>query len=408
MPKRVPEMAAIQVKRITEPGKYNVGGVAGLVLRVSDTGAKSWILRATIGGRRREIGLGGYPDVSLSQARDKAREMRETILQGRDPISERRERAKDLRDSKTISFGYAAERAYEKKIQEFRSDKHAQNWFTSIEIHALPRIGKVPVDQITITDILAVLEPIWTKKTETASRLRQRLEYILNWATVSGYREGDNPARWKGHLDAVLPKPSKVRKVRHHPALPWRELPEFMARLRARNGLAARALEFIILTAARSGEVRLATRDEFDLKDRLWIVPAERMKAGREHRVPLSGDAVALVENAPEFPGCPYVFPAPRGGPLSDMSISAVCKRMKVDAVPHGFRSTFRDWCAESTNYPREVAEMALAHTISNAVEAAYRRGDLLDKRRRLMDSWAAFCRGGTVWERVTPIWKAL
>lgn len=408
MPRKKPEMSALEVRRIQSPGRYSVGGVDGLMLDVKQTGSKSWVLRATFGNRRRTMGLGSYPDVTLSKAREKARHAREMIEQGIDPIEEKEKRRRELGGSRSVSFKEATRRCFEKKSTEFRSRKHAQNWISSIETYAFPVIGKMSVSDIDLPDILAVLEPIWQEKTETATRLRQRLEYILNWATVSGYREGDNPARWSGHLDAILPKPAKVKKVKHFPALPWKVLPAFMVELRKRQGMAARALEFLILTATRSGEVRLATWDEIDFENRIWTIPANHMKAGKEHRVPLSDDAIALLEALPRFEGSPYVFPAPRGGALSDMSISAVCRRMKIDAVPHGFRSTFRDWCAESTNYPREVAEMALAHSIGNAVEAAYRRGELLEKRRHLMEAWARFCRQEAMSDKVIPIAKVM
>ncbi len=408
MPRKKPELSALEVRRIQSPGRYTVGGVDGLMLDVKQTGSKSWVLRATIGNKRRTMGLGSYPDVTLSRAREKAREAREMIEQGLDPIEEREQKRRTLGKKRNISFKEATRRCFEKKSTEFRSRKHAQNWISSVENYAFPVIGKMSVSDIDLSDILAVLEPIWTEKTETATRLRQRLEYILNWATVSGYREGDNPARWSGHLDAILPKPAKLKKIKHYKALPWRQMGEFMASLREREGMAARALEFLILTATRSGEVRLATWDEIDFENRIWTIPAERMKAGKEHRVPLSDDAIALLEALPRFEGSPYIFPAPRGGPLSDMSISAVCRRMKVEAVPHGFRSSFRDWCAESTNYPRDVAEMALAHTVGNSVEAAYRRGELLDKRRHLMEAWARFCRQEAMSDNVTPIAKVM
>jgi integrase len=261
-----------------------------------------------------------------------------------------------------------------------------------LERYAFPVLGKRPVEDIDLPAVESVLAPIWLERTETAKRLRGRIESVLSWAIASGKREGPNPARWRGNLDAVLAKPSKVSKVQHHRALPWKEIGRFMADLRQRQGMAARALEFAILTAARSGEVRFAVWSEIDLEARCWTIPAERMKAGREHCVPLSAPALALLAALPRMEGSPYVFAAPRGGALSDMSISAVCRRMEVDAVPHGFRSTFRDWTAESTAYARDVAEMALAHTIPNAVEAAYRRGTLFDKRVRLMRDWAAFC----------------
>jgi integrase len=253
-------------------------------------------------------------------------------------------------------------------------------------------IGPLLVRDVELPQIKAVLDPIWTTKTETASRLRGRIESVLNWAAANGYRSGLNPARWRGHLDKLLAKPSKVAKVVHHAAMPLSEVGAFMVKLRAAEGMGARALEFAILTAARSGEVRGATWAEVDTNDAVWIVPAERMKAGREHRVPLSPAAVKLLKVLPRMAGTNLVFPAPRGGVLSDMTLGAVLRRMDVGAVPHGFRSTFRDWCSERTSYPHQIAEMALAHTIGNKVEAAYRRGDLFDKRRKLMSEWATFC----------------
>jgi len=394
MPKKVKELSAIEIKRISTPGRHAVGGVPGLLLVVKDTGAKSWILRTMVGNKRRNIGLGGYPEVSLATARDKARSAKELNEQGRVPVQERKARRTSLIKStlSAMTFAKAADQCHSTKAAEFRSEKHSKDWISSVNRYAIPVIGGLPVDEIELPHILSVLDPIWTDKTETATRLRQRLENILAWATVSGYRQGDNPARWRGHLDAVLPKPAKVRKRAHFRALPWQDIGGFMKALRKRTGMAARALEWIILTACRSGEVRLATWDEIDLDGKTWTIPAERMKAGREHRVPLTDDAVRLLESLPRFEGSPYVFPAVRGGALSDMTISAVCRRMKVDAVPHGFRSSFRDWCSENTNFPREVAEMALAHTIESATEAAYRRGDLFEKRRRLMDAWAKYC----------------
>ena len=395
MPKKAKELSALDVKRITKPGRHAVGVVPGLVLNVKpDTGAKSWMLRTVIGNRRRCLGLGGYPEITLAQAREKAREAREKIRQGIDPIEERQAQKQaywKLQNGR-MTFAEAARLCHEKKTAEFKNDKHIKQWISSVNRYAVPTIGRMAVEDIDLPDILKVLEPIWQEKTETATRLRQRLEQILNWAAVSGYRSGENPARWKGHLDAVLPAPGKIKKVSHHAALPWQEMGAFMTALRKKQGMAARCLEFIILTAGRSGEARLATWDELDLESRIWTVPAERMKAGKEHKVPLTDDAVKLLKSLPRLEGSPYVFAAPRGGPLSDMSISAVCRRMKVDAVPHGFRSTFRDWCSENTNFPREVAEMALAHTIESKVEAAYRRGDLFEKRRKLMDAWAGFC----------------
>lgn len=393
-PKKAKELTALEVKRLAKPGLHAVGGVAGLYLQVTPSGARSWILRATVGSKRRDIGLGGYPDVTLAQAREKAREARDLIARGVDPVEQKKAARTALRlaQAAEISFDEAARQFLATKRHEFKNPKHAAQWESTLQTYASPIIGRLPVAEIALPHIVQILEPIWTTKTETASRLRGRIEAVLAWATVAGYRSGDNPARWKGHLDAVLPKPSKVAKVKNHRALPIDDMGAFMVALRKREGMAAKALEFLILTAARSGEVRGATWDEIDLKAKVWTIPAERMKAGKEHRVPLSDPAVALLEALPRLAGSPYVFPSARGGMLSDMALSALMKRMAVDAVPHGFRSTFRDWCAERINYPREVAEMALAHTISDKVEAAYRRGDLFEKRRRLMADWARFC----------------
>ncbi len=394
MPKKVREKAAVELRRLTRPGRHPVGGVAGLMLDVKDSGAKSWILRTMVGGRRRNIGLGSFPDVTLSQAREKARLKKELILQGVDPVQERRERRQALLDAqdRNVTFWEIVNRCHEKKQAEFRNAKHSHDWISSVKRYAVPVIGRVPVKDISLQHILKVLEPVWTEKTETATRLRQRLEYILNWATVSGYRSGDNPARWKGHLDAVLPAPTKIKKVSHFKALPWQEIGEFMQRLREKKGMSARCLEFVILTACRSGEARLAVWSEFDQENAVWIIPGARTKTGKEHRVPLIDDVLELLQGLPRFEGSEYVFTSTRGGPLSDMSLSMLCRKMGVEAVPHGFRSTFRDWCAECTNYPREVAEMALGHAIDSKTEAAYRRGDLFNKRMSLMRDWANFC----------------
>jgi len=346
-----------------------------------------------VGNKRREMGLGAYPEITLAAAHEKARECREQIRQGIDPVIAKREIKARLIASQgnAVTFDQAVTRFMKGKVKEFSNAKHAAQWLSTLNTYASPVIGNMIVADIELSHILKVLEPEWTTKTETMSRLRGRIENVLSWATVHKYRKGDNPARWIGNLAAVLPKPTKVSTVNHHAALPWKDLPAFMPLLRERQGIAARALEFLILTAARSGEVRGATWQEIDFQEKLWIIPAERMKAKAEHRVPLSTDVVALLRSLPRFENCEYVFAAPRGGSLSDMSISAVLKRMKVDAVPHGFRSTFRDWASESTSYPHDVCEMALAHTIVSSVEAAYRRGDLLEKRRRMMNDWSNF-----------------
>ncbi|MFP3984115.1 MAG: tyrosine-type recombinase/integrase [Desulfurivibrionaceae bacterium] len=405
MPKRTKELSALEVKRLTRPGRHAVGTISGLLLAVKDSGAKSWILRTVVGGKRRNIGLGSYPEISLAEAKERARDAKEKIRQGIDPVEERRAASRALHEqSGRMTFSEAARLCHQQKSPEFKNEKHARQWLATIERYANPVIGDLPVNEVDLTHILKVLEPIWHTKTETANRLRQRLESVLSWATVSGHRSGDNPARWQGHLDAVLPKPGKIKKQNHHAALPWQQIGAFMQDLRQRDGMGARALEFIILTATRSGEARLATWDEIDLEARTWTIPGERMKAGQEHTVPLTDDAVKLLKALPKIEGSPYIFPGPRGGPLSDMSISTVCKRMEVKAVPHGFRSTFRDWCAENTNFPREVAEMALAHTIESKVEAAYRRGNLFQKRRHLMKAWSEYCNQVQTEADVTPI----
>ncbi|MCH7982030.1 MAG: integrase arm-type DNA-binding domain-containing protein [Proteobacteria bacterium] len=373
---------------------YAVGGVAGLQLVVKSMTARSWILRVVIGDKRRDIGLGGYPDVTLEQARTLAREARLQIRKGIDPVEARRAAQDALRsaNAKRMTFDQAAAACHKTKSREFRNPKHSAQWISSLTTYASPIIGSIDIARIELAHIVAVLEPIWDSKTETASRLRGRIESTISWATVSGYRSGENPARWRGNLDQVLPKPSKIRKVKHHAALPWQELPAFMANLRERTGMATRALEFAILTAARSGEVRYATWNEIDLDAKLWTVPAERMKAARIHRVPLPGPAIQLLNALPRFEGSPNVFPAVRGGSLSDAALSAVTRRMNVDAVPHGFRSTFKDWCRNSTGYADEVSELALAHVSGDATRAAYARDELLQKRARLMRAWAKFC----------------
>lgn len=424
MPRKAKQLAAYQIKRLAKkPGFHAAGGVAGLHLNVSNTLASSWILRAAIGNRRRDIGLGGYPDVSLEQARAHAGEMRLQIRQGIDPVAARREARNTLiaAQAKALTFDQAAKACHTAKAHEFKNRKHAAQWLSTITRYASPIIGSLPVAEVELAHVVKVLEPIWTTKTETASRLRGRMEAVLAWAKVSGYRAGDNPARWKGNLDHVLAKPSKVKKVKHHPALPWQEVPGFMEDLRARDGMGARALEFLILTAARSGEVRLAKWAEIDLNAKLWTVPGERMKAGLPHRVPLSEAAVKLLKSTPRFKGSDYVFPAPRGGAMSDMSIASVIGRMHDASVegggngyldprqdrvatPHGFRSSFKDWCRSDTSYADEVSELALAHVSSDETRAAYARDELLPKRTRLMRDWAKFC--GTVKKKasVTPI----
>lgn len=415
MPKVAAELGPLDVKRLAHPGgKGNamvpVGGVAGLYLQLTPKGGRSWILRMLVGGRRRDIGLGGFPTVTLAQARDKAREARDKIERGLDPVEERKAAKARLIEArrKGMLFSEAVDKALAAKLDAFRNEKHRAQWRSTLDNYALPEIGALPVNEIDTAAVLRCLQPIWATKTETASRLRGRIEAVLSWATVAGHRTGDNPARWAGNLKELLPAPSKVANESNHPALQLDDAPAWLADLRKREGFPARALEFLALTAARSGEVRGAAWDEIDLDKALWIIPAQRMKMKREHRVPLTAEAVALLKAIPKLEGNPLVFPSTRGGQLSDMALSMLMKRQhtaavaaggsgyvdrvsKRPAVPHGLRSTFRDWVAERTSYPGEMAEVALAHRISSAVEAAYRRGDMIEKRRRMMADWATF-----------------
>ncbi|GEK74122.1 MULTISPECIES: tyrosine-type recombinase/integrase [Halomonas] len=434
MPKRAKELTATEVRRLTQkPGFHAVGGVAGLYLSVAKdrdtgeaTGAASWILRTKIGNRRRDIGLGGFPEVKLAQARERALDAKDKIKAGIDPVAERKEARSRLlaQQVKEVTFDHCAAKVIAKKQAESSNPKHAQQWENTLKTYASPVLGSMRVEDIEISHVLKVLKPIWSSKHETATRVRQRIEAVLAWATVHGHRSGDNPARWKGNLDASeLPKPATVNKGKNHAALPYARAAEFMADLRTREGMAARALEFAVLTAARSNEIRGALWSEIDLEQKVWTIPATRMKAGKEHRVPLSDDAMALLEGLPRIDGNELVFPAPRGGQMSVNTMAAVIKRMNTDKpkdegyidprqdghaiTQHGFRSTFRDWAGECTAYPGEAIEQALAHTIKNAAEAAYRRGDMLDKRRLLMTDWATYLnntapKAGTV----TPIRK--
>jgi integrase len=393
MPRKAKELAPLVVSRMAKPGHHAVGGVAGLYLYVSESGGRSWVLRAVVGLKRRHIGLGGFPDVPLAAAKEKARRLREDISNGVDPLAERQSAKARLAvaQASTVTFRQAAERYVAAHGDSWRNDKHRAQWISTLETYVYPLIGNEDVKLIAQQQVLSILEPIWRSKTETASRIRGRLEVVLDWAAARGYRAGENPARWKGHLDKLLPAPGKVQRVEHHRAMAVDEIPAFMRELRKREGVSARALEFLIATAARSGEVRGATWSEIDLKEELWTIPAERMKAHREHRVPLCAAALRALGSVARVDGATYIFPAPRGGQLSDMSLTQLMRRMGVDAVPHGFRSTFRDWAGEKTNHPRDVAEMALAHTIQNQVEAAYRRGDALEKRRLMMSDWNGF-----------------
>lgn len=393
MPKIAKELSALQVSRLTESGHHAVGGVTGLYLYITPTGARSWVLRTLIAGKRRHMGLGAFPSVTLAMAREKARAARSEVEAGVDPIAARIEVVKKLKEENlnAVTFESAAKAYIDAHGDTWKNPKHRAQWSATLATYAFPVIGSLQTAHVTQAHVLAVLEPIWKTKNETAARLRGRIEAVLDWATVRGYREGENPARWKGRLDKLLPAPAKIQKTVHRKALPIDAVPQFMRDLRDKEGVTARALEFVVLTAARSGEVRGATWGEIDLDAAVWVVPGDRMKAGREHRVPLCTQAVELLKKMPRFVGNEHIFPSPRGKALSDMALLTIMRRMKVDAVPHGFRSTFRDWVGERTDYPRELAEQALAHTLVNKVEAAYRRGDALEKRRTMMQEWGDF-----------------
>ncbi|OWG12685.1 putative prophage CPS-53 integrase [Delftia sp. K82] len=373
------------------------GDGAGLWLKVTEGGSKSWILRYTMAGRERWTGLGPYPDVSLAEARDKAMAWRKQVREGVDPMKVKQEAMATARaeQAKKVTFAWCAAQYIESHRAGWKNAKHAEQWVSTLAMYAEPVVGKMDVALVETEHVVRVLEPIWNSKPETASRLRGRIESILGWASARRLRSGDNPARWKGHLDSLFPARTKVSRTRHFAALPWKDMRPFMTSLEAQAGVGALALRFTILTAARSGEVRGMVWDEVDLSARLWVVPAERMKAGREHRIPLSDAAVALLRQQEQvlLAGTNVVFPSVRDHkPLSDMTLTAVLRRMqRNDLTVHGFRSTFRDWAAEATDYPQEMAEMALAHVVSNKVEAAYRRGDMLEKRREMMQKWAEF-----------------
>lgn len=379
-------------------GMHAVGGVPGLYL-CSNGGGCSWIFRYSYNERRRDLGLGSYADLTLLEARERAREQRKLLLQGIDPITAKREQrdARKAALARRMTFMQCVDGYIDAHGDGWRNAKHRQQWRSSLKIHA-KLISDMDVAAIDTPLVLRVLEPIWKEKTETASRLRGRIENVLAWAAVRQYRQGDNPARWKGHLDQLLVRPSKVSAVQHHAALPYREIGAFMEQLRQREGIGAKALEFAILTAARSGEVRGATWSEINLKERIWRIPAQRMKANNEHIVPLSDAAVAVIKQMQKLrlddKEDSFVFPgAKEDKPLSDMSLTKPLRNMgRADLTAHGFRSTFSDWRAEVTAYPSEMGEMALAHTIGNKVEAAYRRGNLLQKRFRMMDDWSRYC----------------
>ena len=419
MPKKAKELSALSVAKIKENGRHAVGGVDGLHLRIVND-SRAWVLRVVVGQRfdengkqqvhRRDIGLGSFPEVSIAEARTKAQEMKAKIRNGIDPIQQKQDQLQALRIQKLRdrTFRECAHIVITNKSRELKNQKHIAQWSTTLETYVYPVLGDRVIGSITKVDIAKVLEPIWAEKNETAKRLRGRIETIFDYAKAMGYFEGDNPAEWKGNLEPILGNLKQVS--RPHPSLPYEQVAEFIQHLRQKKGISPKALEFAILTACRSGEVFGAKWQEIDFKNKVWTIPKERMKADKEHRVPLSQQVICLLESIQSYTQSnDFIFPAPRGGMLSDMSLTTLIKRMhkqifkenglgyidpKQNRVitTHGFRSTFRDWSADKTDYPREVCEHVLAHKLPDEVEAAYLRGAYLEKRRSLMADWANFC----------------
>lgn len=416
MPKIAKSLSSVEVKRIITPGWHAVGGVAGLLLQVREPtrlGAqitRSWILRVRVGDKRQPFGLGAYPQVSLAEAREQAKKLVADARQGVNPKEKKKSARSALLSAaaRNKTFQECADAYMEAHSQDYSNDKHRKQWAATLETYAYPVIGKQLVSDITMRSVLDVLMQdtqsadktvgkLWHTKTETAKRLLGRIKTVLDFATVNEYRTGTNPAQWTGHLDTQLPSPKKLAGIKHHPAIPYGNMGDFMPRLRANDSMSAKALEFLILTGVRSGSVRLADRSEIDFAKKLWVIPAAHTKTKQEHRVPLAPQAIKLLLSLPTMAGTTKLFPSTRGGALSDMALSQLMRGMRergelhVEAVPHGFRSTFRDWSAEQTSYPDEIRKAASGHTVGNAVQQAYQRTDLLEKRRRLMDDWANF-----------------
>jgi integrase len=407
MPRKAKELGPLQVAQLVEPGLHAVGGVAGLCLQIEATGARSWVLRTMIAGKRRHMGFGGFPDVKLADARRLARDAREEIDKGHDPVEDRRAaKAKLLAEAgRLLTFEQACKDYLAVHEKTWTNPAHARGWtYTLLELacagsdcgEAGKSVGlaKLAVGDIETTHVLNMLRPLWVTKTETATRTRQRCEAVLNAAKAAGAIRSPgwtNPCRWRGHLDALLAKPRKLAPVKHHRALPVDAASAFIAALRKREGSAARALEWIILTAARSNEVRGAQWDEIDLEAKVWTVPASRMKSRREHRIPLSEAAVKLARKLPRMKDSDLLFSGPRGKPIGDVALSSLCGELSGNrCVPHGWRSTFRDWAGDRTSYPRDLCEAALAHVVGG-VEGAYRRGDAVERRRPMMQDWSNF-----------------
>jgi len=418
MPKIATELTDLQVRRLDQPGWHAVGGVAGLLLQVrkpsgaSTKPARSWVLRIQNGSKRVPLGLGSYPQLTLKEARERARQLVLEARDGVDLLESKRARRQALLDAqaKSKTFLEVAAEYIEAHSADYTNDKHRKQWASTLESYAYPVIGKMPVASIEMTHILQVLTQettghdgkpakLWYSKPQTGYRLLGRIKTVLDAASVAGYRSGTNPATWTGYLDTQLPSPKKVRPVKHHKAAPYERIGEVMAALRRNDSISSKALQFLCLTAVRSGSVRLAQWDEIDFQKMLWTIPAANTKTRQEHRVPLQPEAIELLTSVPRMVGVKRIFPSPRGTALSDMALSQLMRGMlergeiTVEAVPHGFRSTFRDWAAEKTSYPDEIRKAASGHTVGDTVQKAYQRTDLLEKRRELMNDWAVFLR---------------
>jgi len=419
MPKIATELNDLQVRRLDQPGWHAVGGVAGLLLQVrkpsgaSTKLARSWVLRIQNGSKRVPLGLGSYPQLTLKEARERARQLVLEARDGVDLLESKRARRQALLDAqaKSKTFLEVAAEYIEAHSADYTNDKHRKQWASTLESYAYPVIGKMPVASIEMTHILQVLTQettghdgkpakLWYSKPQTGYRLLGRIKTVLDAASVAGYRSGTNPATWTGYLDTQLPSPKKVRPVKHHKAAPYERIGEVMAALRRNDSISSKALQFLCLTAVRSGSVRLAQWDEIDFQKKLWTIPAANTKTRQEHRVPLQPEAIELLKSVPRMVGVKRIFPSPRGTALSDMALSQLMRgllergEITVEAVPHGFRSTFRDWAAEKTSYPDEIRKAASGHTVGDATQKAYQRTDLLEKRRELMNDWATFLAG--------------
>ena len=399
-----------KIAKLSKPGRYGDGH--NLFLQVGPTGTKSWLLRYRLKGRERWMGLGALADFNLNEARDRARKARQLIADKIDPLDARaaERAAAELQAARAMTFADAAKAYFETHEASWTSRKYRQQFLNTLRDYVLPKIGRLAVADIDTGQVLRCVEPHWKDKAVTMSRVLRRIAAVLDWATVRGYRSGDNPARWQGHISEALPAPQKIAKPEHHPALPYAELPQFMAALAAAPGIAARALVFLILTAARTGEVANAVWSEIDLDAKIWIIPAARMKADREHRVPLSDRAIEVLRGLPREDGSDFVFPSPvkPGAPISaSLAMLRVLRRIRSDVSVHGFRSTFSTWAHETTAYANHAIELSLAHTVGNAVERAYQRSDLFNKRRKLMDDWARYCTNEPAAGAVVPIRSA-